>query len=114
MRMIWEEMGIHLMEPRELKKLTRTELLELLLEQTKRADDLEQRLQKAEQLLADKLLLMEDAGSIAEASLRLNHVFEAAQAAADQYLESVKTLRIRQEALRSDHEADTASSEGSI
>ena len=32
---------------------------------------------------------MEKAGSIAEASLMLNGVFEAAQAAVDQYLENI-------------------------
>lgn len=36
---------------------------------------------------------LEDAGSIAEASLRLNGIFEAAQRAADQYLDNVKMLR---------------------
>ena len=38
---------------------------------------------------------MEDSGSIAEAALRLNGIFEAAQKAADQYLESVKVINIR-------------------
>ena len=35
---------------------------------------------------------LEEAGSIAEASLRLNGVFEAAQQAADQYLENLRRL----------------------
>ena len=35
---------------------------------------------------------LEKAGSIAEASLRLNGVFEAAQKAADQYLENLRQL----------------------
>ena len=35
---------------------------------------------------------LEEAGSIAEASLRLNGVFEAAQKAADQYLENLRRL----------------------
>ena len=38
----------------------------------------------------DRTLRLEQVGSIAEAALSLNRVFEAAQAAADQYLESVK------------------------
>lgn len=33
----------------------------------------------------------QEAGSIAEAALRLNKVFEAAQQAADQYLENIRT-----------------------
>ena len=39
---------------------------------------------------AEATLRLEQVGSIAEAALSLNRVFEAAQAAADQYLESVK------------------------
>ena len=38
------------------------------------------------------MLLLSEAGSIAEAALRLNGVFEAAQAAADQYLDSVRAM----------------------
>lgn len=37
------------------------------------------------------------AGSIAEASLQLNQVFEAAQQAAEQYLENIRSLSGRQE-----------------
>ena len=40
--------------------------------------------------LADRSLKMEKAGSLAEASLALNGVFEAAQAAADQYLTAIQ------------------------
>ena len=34
--------------------------------------------------------MTEEAGSIAEAALRINRVFEAAQEAADQYLENIR------------------------
>ena len=36
--------------------------------------------------------MLENSGSIAEAALKLNDVFQAAQLAADQYLENVKQL----------------------
>ena len=39
-----------------------------------------------------KNIILNNAGSIAEASLKLNKVFETAQAAADQYVESVKSM----------------------
>ena len=39
--------------------------------------------------LSDRTVKLENAGSIAEAALALNGVFEAAQAAADQYLAQV-------------------------
>ncbi len=35
---------------------------------------------------------MSHSGSIAEASLRINNIFEAAQKAADQYVDSVRYL----------------------
>ena len=53
-------------------------------------EELERQNAKLRRQLADRTLRLEQVGSIAEAALSLNRVFEAAQAAADQYLESVK------------------------
>lgn len=80
------------MTEKELKKLNRKQLLELLLEQTKRADRLERQLRFARAKLARRTIEESEAGSIAEAALRINGVFEAAQAAADQYIQNVKRL----------------------
>jgi len=77
---------------KDLKKLSRKQLLELLLEQTRRADMLEKQLKAAEARLKERIILESEAGSIAEAALKLNGVLEAAQAAADQYLESIKYI----------------------
>lgn len=77
------------MTDKELKRLTRAELLELLLEQSKEVEALRQELADVRARLRDKNIVIENAGSIAEAALKLNGVFEAAQAAADQYLENV-------------------------
>ena len=74
----------------ELKRLNRKQLLELLLRQTRRADELEAKLAQAQAQLEDKRISEMQAGSIAEAALALNGVFEAAQAAADQYLMNVR------------------------
>jgi len=78
------------MTEKDLKKLNRKQVLELLLRQTERADLLEAKLEEAENKLCDRALAEAEAGSLAEASLRLNGVFEAAEAAASQYLENVK------------------------
>lgn len=78
------------MTEKELKKLTRYQLLELLIVQTERADKLQQQLEKAQQRLNDKEIQMTVLGSIAEASLELSGVFAAAQKAADMYLEAAK------------------------
>ncbi len=80
------------MTNKELKKLTRLQLLELLVEQGKEMERLKRRAERAEEKLRKRMLLLSEAGSIAEAALRLNGVFEAAQAAADQYLDSVRAM----------------------
>ncbi len=78
------------MTEKELKKLSRKQLLELLLRQTERADFLSEKLQMCERELNDKKIKEAEAGSIAEAALRLNGIFEAADAAAAQYIENVR------------------------
>ena len=85
------------MTDQELRKLKRTELLELLLTQEKENEELRRQLQEARDRLAERKLSLDEAGSIAEAAMRLNGVFEAAQAAADQYLENVRSLSEGQE-----------------
>lgn len=80
------------MNENELRKLKRVDLLELLISQSRENEELGHRLAEAEQKLADRQIKTDEAGSIAEAALRLNGVFEAAQAAADQYLENIKRL----------------------
>lgn len=72
-----------------LQKLSRTELLELLLEQTKELEATQAKVSELEKALADRKIEMEQAGNIAEAALQLNKVFEAAQRAADDYVLSV-------------------------
>ena len=78
------------MTDRELQKLKRVELLQLLVEQGKELDALRQELAQARRELEARELHLQEAGSIAEASMQLNGVFEAAQRAADQYLESIR------------------------
>ena len=78
------------MTDKELKKLSRTELLEMLLASTKENRDLRSRLDAQGQQLEDKELSVSEAGSIAEAALKVNGVFTAAEAAAAQYLDNIK------------------------
>ena len=77
------------MTDKELQKLSRTELLELLLVQSRELDKKNQELESLRAQLQTRQIALSQAGNIAEAALRLNGIFEAAQAAADQYLESV-------------------------
>ena len=80
------------MKNKELKKLSRQELLEMLIEQTKRADELQEKLSFLEEQIQSRELTINNAGSLAEAGLRINKVFEAADNAVAQYIESVKKL----------------------
>lgn len=80
------------MTDKEMKKLSRTELLELLLLQTKETERLRKRLERAEAELTERQLKFQQAGSLAQAVLEVNGVMEAAQAAAEQYLENIARM----------------------
>lgn len=83
----------------ELRKLKRGDLLELLVAQAKETEALQKRLDEVEAELENRQIRLDEAGSIAQAALQINGVFEAAQAAADQYLESVREQNRDVEAL---------------
>lgn len=119
------------MTDKELQKLGRRDLLQLLLDQAKETDRLSRLLRDTEEQLSrteegyerlrerldhkdarihelqdqinqlqssiqdekeKRIADLSEVGSIAEAALRLNGVFDAAQRAANQYLQSVKEL----------------------
>lgn len=67
------------------------ELIEKLKE---RLDEKDERINKMREAVrvwrADRRIELEEAGNIAEAALKLNKVFEAAQKAADQYLYNLR------------------------
>ena len=88
---IHKRVGDYLTE-NELRKLSRIDLLELLLEKSRENEKLQEELDSVKAQLAERNIKIEKAGSIAEAALALNGVFEAAQAAADQYLENLRTI----------------------
>lgn len=88
--------GKKTMTQKELKRLGRSDLLELLVEQRRENEELRAQVAQLQKQLADRRLIMDNAGSIAEASLQLSGVFEAAQAACAQYVESVESLYSRQ------------------
>lgn len=78
------------MTKNELKKLSRADLLEMLIEQSEEVQKLRKLLEEAETQLNQREIIVNEAGSIAEASLQLNGIFETAQAASQQYLESIR------------------------
>lgn len=80
------------MEEKTLRKLSRTELLELLIQQTRLVDELEQQLADARKQLQNRQIAIDRAGTMAEACLMINGVVEAAEKAAAQYLENIERL----------------------
>ena len=80
------------MDANELKKLNRTELLELLLEVTKENERLKRRIRIYEEAVQDKKIAIEESGSLVEAAVKISGVLEAAQEAADLYLENIKRM----------------------
>ena len=76
------------MKEKDLRRLSRADLLEMLIDQSKEVQILREKLEKAEAELKKREIAIQNAGSIAEASLMLNGVFEAAQAACREYVEN--------------------------
>lgn len=78
------------MTPKELKRLRRSDLLEMLLDLSRENDDLRQEIQFLRQRLENRTISILKSGTLAEAALQLNGVFEAAQAACQQYTENIR------------------------
>lgn len=95
------------MTEKELKKLSRTDLLELLLQERRENEQLHTEIDSLKEKLADRTIKIQKSGSIAEASLQLSGIFETAQKAADQYLESIRVLSEKQKKICKQVEAQT-------
>ena len=80
------------MTDKQLRKLNRAELLELLLEQSKEIDRLESELEETQAALRERNLKIENCGSIADAAAEVNSLFRIAQKTADMYLVNVQRL----------------------
>ena len=78
------------MTDQELRRLSRSDLIDIIYTLQQQKEQAEQQLAQAQAQLQDRQLRLANAGSIAEAALSLNGVFDAAQAA-DQYLQAVRT-----------------------
>ncbi|MBR6501581.1 MAG: hypothetical protein IKT25_08750 [Firmicutes bacterium] len=95
------------MTDRELRRLSRSDLLELLLAQRKENEQLRCMLDQAEARLADRTIKINNAGSIAEASLQLNGIFTAAQDSCQSYIDNIKLLNERQTSICQQMENET-------
>lgn len=95
------------MTERELRRLSRTDLLELLLAQRRENEQLRCLLDQTQAQLADRTIQINNAGSIAEASLQLSGIFNAAQDSCQYYLENIKLLSERQNVVCQQMEQET-------
>ena len=86
------------MKTKDLKKLTRTELLEMLLQQVEENVALRRQVEELQEALDSRTLVMQQSGSMAEAALKLNGVFDQAQQAADDYLRNIQLANAEPEA----------------
>lgn len=102
------------MTDKQLRKLDRAGLLELLLDQSKELEALREELARTKEELARAqeqpegvVLAPENAGSIAEAALQVTNVFAEAQKAADEYLKNIAKMHEQQaaEAAKRDEES---------
>ena len=95
------------MTEKELRRLSRTDLLELLLAQRKENEQLRCILDQTQAQLANRTLQINKAGSIAEASLQLSGIFSAAQDSCEYYMENIKLLSERQNQVCQQMEQET-------
>ena len=78
------------MTDKEFRKLKRGDLVAIIYEYQKQQEILIKENEELKEKLESKELKISNAGSIAEAVLEMNHLFETAQKTADDYVEQVK------------------------
>ena len=109
------------MTKRDIRKLSRSDLLEMLIDQSEELkkvreelDAVKEQLATANKQLDDKSITLDEAGSIADAALQINGVFDVAQASAQQYLDNLRDLCLRQEYLCNDMETEAHEKVGQL
>ncbi len=87
------------MTDKEFKRLSRSQLIDIIYQLQLKQEELTADNEKLSKALAEKRLRVSKAGNIAEAALEIHNVMQAAQDAADHYLEEVK-IRVNNESRR--------------
>lgn len=78
------------MTDKEFKRLSRSQLIEIIYQLQIKQEELTAENEKLSKELEDRRIRVEKAGDIASASLEIHNVMQAAQDAADHYLEEMK------------------------
>lgn len=84
------------MTDKEFKRLSRSQLIEIIYQLQIKQEELIADNERLSKELADKRLRVSKVGNIAEASLEIHHVMQAAQDAAEHYLEEIR-IRVTKE-----------------
>lgn len=80
------------MKQPDLRNLSRGELLEIMIQQSEELEALRKENEEYRQRLQEKTIVLDEAGSIAEAALKVSGIFDAAHQASAQYLKSIEVL----------------------
>lgn len=83
------------MQNKDLRRMSRKDLLEILVEQQKIIEKLELKISEYEEKEESERIVIDNAGSIAEAVVSLSDIFDRAQSVADQYLCEIENLKKR-------------------
>ena len=82
---------------KELKKLSRRELVDIIYQMKKNEEQLLEQIAALEENLHDKRIRIAEAGSIAEAAAEITNVFSVAQTTADLYLQEIACMKEKTE-----------------
>ena len=78
---------------KELKKLSRRELVDIIYQLKKNEQDKQDQIAALEEELQDKRIRISVAGSIAEAAIDITQIFSSAQRTADLYLHEISAMK---------------------
>lgn len=78
---------------KELKRLNRRELVDVIYQLKKNEEQLRTRIEELEQALEDKRIRLSVAGSIADATASITNIFATAQTTADLYLQEISCMK---------------------
>lgn len=93
------------MTDKEFKRLSRSQLIEIIYQLQIKLEEVTTDNEQLKQALEDKRIRVDETGNIAEAALGIYNVMQAAQNAADHYLEEIQ-LRVNEERQRILQEAE--------
>ena len=78
---------------KELRKLSRRELMDIIYQMKKNEQKLQEEIGSLQEALQDKRIRLAEAGSISEAAASITNVFSAAQKTADLYLHEISCMK---------------------